>query len=63
MTTGGSVGASLGSSVAGVVLDAGGPALGLMMPFIFTGCAVPLAFVGWLMARRRAMRMSPTADV
>ena len=63
VTTGGSVGASLGSSVAGVVLDAGGPALGLMMPFIFTGCAVPLAFVGWLMARRRAMRMSPTADV
>lgn len=54
VTTGGSVGASLGSSVAGVVLDAGGPAMGLMLPALFTGCAVPLAFLGWLMARRRA---------
>ncbi|KAB8292641.1 MFS transporter [Bifidobacterium avesanii] len=58
VTTGGSVGASLGSSAAGVVLDAGGPAMGLMLPFLFTGCAVPLAFAGWLMARRRVARQS-----
>ncbi|NMN01363.1 MFS transporter, partial [Bifidobacterium sp. DSM 109958] len=53
VTTGGSVGASLGSSVAGVVLDAGGPELGLMMPFLFTACAVPLALLGWVLNRRR----------
>ena len=57
VTTGGSIGASLGSSISGVILDAGGPQLGMVMPFLFTACAVPFAILGWLLNRRRIQRM------
>ena len=62
VTTGGSVGASLGSSIAGVVLDAGGPELGLMLPFLFTACAIPLAMLGWVLNRRRAAASAAAAS-
>lgn len=54
VTTGGSVGASLGSSISGIVLDAGGPRLGMVMPFLFAACAVPFAILGWVLNRRRS---------
>ncbi|PLS27471.1 MFS transporter [Bifidobacterium parmae] len=53
VTTAGTVGTSFGSSVAGVVLDASGPHVGMLLPALFTACAVPLALLGWTLARRR----------
>lgn len=53
VTTAGTVGTSIGSSVAGVALDAAGPHVGMMLPFLFTLAAVPLALIGWWLARRR----------
>ncbi|NEG96768.1 MFS transporter [Bifidobacterium sp. SMB2] len=53
LATGNSVGVSLGSSVAGVVLDAYGTHAGMWIPFAATACSVPLAAVAWLLARRR----------
>ncbi|MBT1164289.1 MFS transporter [Bifidobacterium felsineum] len=53
VTTAGTVGTSIGSSVAGVVLDAANPHVGMMLPFLFTLAAVPLALCGWLLAKRR----------
>ncbi|MBW3088061.1 MFS transporter [Bifidobacterium sp. 82T24] len=53
LNTGNSVGVSLGSSVAGVVLDAFGPHAGMWIPFAATACSVPLAALAWLLARRR----------
>lgn len=53
LTTGGSVGTSIGSTVAGVALDSLGSQGGMMIPWIATACAVPLALLGWALARRR----------
>ncbi|MBT1182176.1 MFS transporter [Bifidobacterium sp. CP2] len=53
VTTAGTVGTSIGSSAAGVVLDASGPHVGMFLPALFTACAVPLALLGWALARRR----------
>ncbi|WP_240541356.1 MFS transporter [Bifidobacterium santillanense] len=53
VTTAGTVGTSIGSSAAGVVLDAAGPHVGMFLPAIFTACAIPLALLGWALARRR----------
>lgn len=53
VTTAGSVGTSFGSTIAGAVLDASGPHASLMIPWIATACAVPLALLGWALARRR----------
>lgn len=52
VTTAGSVGTSLGSTIAGAILDASSPHVGMMVPWIVTLCAVPLAFFGWLRARK-----------
>lgn len=52
ISTASSVGASFGSSLAGAVLDGSGPHIAMMIPWIVTLCAVPLAFVGWFAARR-----------
>ncbi|PJM78726.1 MFS transporter [Bifidobacterium scaligerum] len=54
VTTAGTVGTSIGSSVAGVVLDAYDPHIGMMLPFLFTLATVPIALAGWWLARRRA---------
>ena len=53
VTTAGTVGTSIGSSVAGIVLDASSPHVGMMLPFLFTLASVPLALAGWTLAKRR----------
>ena len=53
VTTAGSVGTSFGSTFAGAVLDMAGPHASMMIPGIAVACAVPLALVGWALARRR----------
>ncbi|KFI54740.1 major facilitator superfamily protein [Bifidobacterium callitrichos DSM 23973] len=53
VTTAGTVGTSIGSSVAGITLDAAGPHVGMLLPATFTACAVPLALLGWVLAKRR----------
>ncbi|RSX58104.1 MFS transporter [Bifidobacterium samirii] len=53
LTTAGSVGTSFGSTFAGAVLDAAGPHTSMMIPWVSVACAVPLALVGWALARRR----------
>lgn len=57
LTTGGSVGTSIGSTVAGVALDSLGSQGGMMIPWIATACAVPLALLGWALARRRGKQV------
>nr|WP_240541093.1 MFS transporter [Bifidobacterium colobi] len=54
VTTAGTVGTSIGSSVAGVALDAAGAHIGMMLPFLFTLAAVPIALGGWWLAKRRS---------
>ncbi|KFF31347.1 MFS transporter [Bifidobacterium bombi] len=53
INTAGSVGASLGSSLAGLVLDASDPHVALLLPVLTTFLAVPLSLCGWLLSRRR----------
>ncbi|PWG64427.1 MFS transporter [Bifidobacterium callitrichidarum] len=53
VTTAGTVGTSIGSSVAGIVLDAANPHVGMLLPFAFTLAAVPLALLGWRLSKRR----------
>ena len=54
VNTAGTVGASMGSLVAGIVLDQSGTHTGMLLPFCFTACAIPLALLGWGLARKRA---------
>ena len=56
VTTAGSVGTSFGSTIAGAVLDASSPHMSMMIPWIVTLCAVPLALLGWFLARKRPGR-------
>ncbi|WP_055426877.1 MFS transporter [Bifidobacterium aesculapii] len=53
VSTAGTVGTSIGSSAAGIVLDAATPHVAMFLPALFTACAVPLALLGWVLARRR----------
>lgn len=53
VTTAGTVGTSFGSSLAGMVLDVSSPHVGLLLPIATTFIAVPLAVLGWALARRR----------
>jgi MFS family permease len=52
VTTAGSVGGSLGSSLAGAVLDVSDPGVGLLLPIATTLAAVPLSVLGWYLAHR-----------
>lgn len=52
LSTGGSVGTSLGSTLAGIALDRFGPHGGMTIPAIVTCCAIPLALLGWAKSRR-----------
>ncbi|MDF7664550.1 MFS transporter [Bifidobacterium sp. ESL0745] len=52
VTTAGSVGTSFGSSLAGMVLDVSSPHVGLILPIVTTFAAVPLAVLGWFLARK-----------
>lgn len=54
VTTAGSVGTSFGSSLAGMVLDVSSPHVGLLLPIATTFAAVPLAVLGWFLARKHA---------
>ena len=54
VTTAGTVGTSLGSTIAGVVVDHAGPHAGLMIPWIATACAIPIALLGWWLSQRSA---------
>ncbi|BDR53405.1 MFS transporter [Bombiscardovia nodaiensis] len=56
LNTGSSIGTSLGSTLAGVALDSFGPTGGMMIPWIVTACAVPLALAGWVANRRKLAR-------
>ncbi|MBT1161529.1 MFS transporter [Bifidobacterium sp. SO1] len=53
LTTAGSVGTSFGSTFAGAVLDAAGTHVSMMIPWIAVACSVPLALLGWALARKR----------
>lgn len=53
LTTAGAVGTSLGSTLAGAVIDAAGTHASMMIPWISVACSVPLAVFGWLLARKR----------
>ncbi|WEV74917.1 MFS transporter [Bifidobacterium sp. ESL0798] len=52
VTTAGTVGTSFGSSLAGMVLDVSSPHVGLLLPIATTFAAVPLAVLGWFLARK-----------
>ncbi|QOL33249.1 MFS transporter [Bifidobacterium eulemuris] len=52
LSTAGTVGTSIGSSIGGIVLDASGVHSGMMLPWIFTAAALPLAFLGWRLSHR-----------
>lgn len=53
VSTAGTVGTAFGSSFAGMVLDASGPSIGMMLPFLFTLLAIPLALLGRALSRKR----------
>ncbi|WP_374114166.1 MFS transporter [Bifidobacterium sp. ESL0763] len=50
--TAGQVGSSLGSTLAGMVLDAAGYHAGLALPCLTTVCTLALALVGWAVSSR-----------
>ena len=53
VSTAGTVGASFGSMITGIVLDHATPNTSLMMPWIFVLCSIPFALLGWLIVRKR----------
>ncbi|OZG61263.1 MFS transporter [Bifidobacterium lemurum] len=56
LSTAGTVGTSIGSSIGGIVLDASGVHSGMMLPWIFTAAALPLALLGWRLSHRPSKR-------
>lgn len=59
LSTGGSIGTSFGSTLAGVALDRFGPHGGMTIPAIVTFCAIPLALAGWALSRRSQAAPGP----
>nr|WP_236023723.1 MFS transporter [Bifidobacterium miconis] len=55
LTTAGTAGGAIGSSVAGMVLDVFGAHGGMTLPALFTAAAIPLTLYGWLSSRRHVM--------
>lgn len=53
VSTAGTVGASFGSMITGIVLDHATPNTSLMMPWIFVLCSIPFALLGWFIVRKR----------
>ena len=53
VSTAGTMGASFGSMITGIVLDHFDPGVGLSLPAVFVGCSIPFALIGWLLVRRR----------
>lgn len=56
VTTAGTVGVAMGSTLAGAVIDASNPHVSMMIPWIATGCAIPLAVLGWVLSKRSRKR-------
>lgn len=57
ITTAGQIGASLGSSLAGIVLDGADYHVGLLIPCVTTFVTLLLAMGCWALARRRAVEV------
>ncbi|WP_346973497.1 MFS transporter [Bifidobacterium adolescentis] len=53
VSTAGTMGASFGSMITGIVLDHFNPSAGLSLPAVFVGCSIPFALLGWVLVRRR----------
>ena len=53
VSTAGTMGASFGSMITGIVLDHFNPSAGLSLPAVFVGCSIPFALIGWVLVRRR----------
>lgn len=53
VSTAGTMGASFGSMITGILLDHFNPSAGLSLPAVFVGCSIPFALIGWLLVRRR----------
>lgn len=53
VSTAGTMGASFGSMITGIVLDHFNPSAGLSLPAVFVGCSIPFALFGWVLVRRR----------
>ena len=53
VSTAGTMGASFGSMITGIVLDHFNPSVGLSLPAVFVGCSIPFALLGWVLVRRR----------
>ena len=53
VSTAGTMGASFGSMITGIVLDHFDPGVGWSLPAVFVGCSIPFALIGWLLVRRR----------
>ena len=52
VSTAGTVGASFGSMITGIILDHATPDVGLMLPWIFVLASIPFALLGWVITRR-----------
>ena len=55
VSTAGTMGASFGSMITGIVLDHFDPGVGLSLPAVFVGCSIPFAMLGWVLVRRRRL--------
>ena len=53
VSTAGTVGASFGSMITGIVLDHVTPNTSLMLPWVFVLCSIPFALLGWAIVRKR----------
>lgn len=53
VSTAGTVGASFGSMITGIVLDHATPNTSLMLPWVFVLCSIPFALLGWAIVRKR----------
>ena len=52
VSTAGTVGASFGSMITGIILDHATPDVSLMLPWIFVLASIPFALIGWAVTRR-----------
>lgn len=56
--TAGTVGASFGSMITGIILDHATPDVSLMLPWIFVLASIPFALLGWVSTRRNVSQHS-----
>ena len=58
VSTAGTVGASFGSMIPGIILDHATPDVSLMLPWIFVLASIPFALIGWVITRRNVLQHS-----